>query len=410
MTLGSADGGTVRPLVGLNAGPIHIGDATNPDLSSQYRSLGVNFVRTHDFSGPFDLAAIYGDGSKDPSLPSSYNFTLSDSRYQSILDCGAEVYLRLGNSSVNSMAIANEANVVKAFVEIVRHFRDTRWSKPVRYVEIWNEPNQHVFWSDTPEAFIQLYVDTYKALRAAFPDLKIGGPGFADNGYSSSTGQAFVTQFLDRLQAEHLNPDFLSFHVYGTSASLYTQAANFYRSALNSHGMSTTELHITEWNASNTEANADATYRTGGKGAALLSACWVALQNADVRLSTYYKGPDPSMSLPSFYGIYYANGTPKVPALAFALWQKLSTHTTRLACSAASGTGLTVFAGKDSSGECAVLIVNPTATATTWTLSRSGSGTLYEASDSSPSAVTSRSVGSLSASIGAYTVQLVTFR
>ena len=72
---------TINHYGDINCGPIPNHDVVNgADLTSQYQQIGIDFIRTHDFSGPTDISTIFPDFSKDPTLPSSYNFT-SSSRF-----------------------------------------------------------------------------------------------------------------------------------------------------------------------------------------------------------------------------------------------------------------------------------------------------------------------------------------
>src|ERR1035437_393123 len=48
--------GTIRSLQGVNLGPLSSRPG-GPDLSKQYKDIGVSFVRTHDFNGPTDIDA-----------------------------------------------------------------------------------------------------------------------------------------------------------------------------------------------------------------------------------------------------------------------------------------------------------------------------------------------------------------
>ena len=105
-----------------------------------------------------------------------------------------------------------------------------------------------------------------------------------------------------------------------------------------------------------TEAHA---LRTGGKGAAILTAAWMALQQHEIEVATLYRGTDPSLDLPTFYGIFYADGSPKRIALAFSLWAKLAQHPLRLDVAASAETPLRVICGKNEAGGKALLMVNP---------------------------------------------------
>src|SRR6266536_962727 len=68
-----AAAGAIQPLRGINIGPL--GNVTNPSLTSAYQDRGVNLIRTHDYYGPLDMATMYPDRTKNPSLSSSFTRT-----------------------------------------------------------------------------------------------------------------------------------------------------------------------------------------------------------------------------------------------------------------------------------------------------------------------------------------------
>src|SRR5690348_7166745 len=88
--------GAIRSLQGVNAGPLPLSPLL-PELTSQYRDVRVDMVRTHDFFGPTDIDArwpdpdpiakavkasgansIFPNPDADPEKPESYNFGPSD--------------------------------------------------------------------------------------------------------------------------------------------------------------------------------------------------------------------------------------------------------------------------------------------------------------------------------------------
>ena len=99
--------GTIRSLQQVNLGPAHSRPGV-PDITEQYRDLRIDSVRTHDFYGPTDIDAyrpnqpwdriIFPDWDADADAEASYNFGPSDPLITAIVDCGAEVYYRLGRS------------------------------------------------------------------------------------------------------------------------------------------------------------------------------------------------------------------------------------------------------------------------------------------------------------------------
>ncbi|MFQ5399430.1 MAG: hypothetical protein ACE5E7_07510 [Anaerolineae bacterium] len=366
ITLGPPDGGTIRPLLGVNAGPMPAGtDPGNADLTEAYQTIGVTMIRTHDFYGPLDMATLYPDPMADPADPPSYDFADSDEQFAAILAGGFEPYLRLGNSYNNSQAPANPENWVRAAVEVVGHYRQMAAAAaiPLRYVEIWNEPDNRHFWDADRVAFFDLFAQTAQALKLAFPDLKVGGPGLTPAGFLAPQGQQYTQDFLEYMQSKDVPLDFFSWHVYSNDPNDFLNGSRFYREQLDAHGYTAAESHISEWNTQFKDpATDDISVRTGARGAAILSAAWIALQGESVDVSTFYRGNDPAMDAPHFFGMFYADGQPKPAALAFSLWAQLAAHPQRLSLSEAGGerSPLWNMAGQDARGNIAVLVANPT--------------------------------------------------
>jgi xylan 1,4-beta-xylosidase len=411
--------GIIRPLLGVNVGPM----AALPsyaDLTEAYHAMGVTAIRTHDYYGPFDMWTLYPDQDADPADPASYNFEASDRVFAAIIEGGFEPYIRIGNSWRDDMSVQrmpyNPQNWTQAVVEVVRHFNDpAQWgTSAVRYVEIWNEPDTERFWDGTPEEFYRLYVNTAQALKSAFPDLKVGGPGVAPGGYFDPAGQAFVDGFLRYVAAENAPLDFFSWHMYNNEPQVYADAARAYRQKLDSLGFVDTESHITEWNtelsriAYQSEALA---MRAGGPGASVLTAAWIALQEQAVDASYFYRGTDRLASQPTGYGMYYTDGRPKHVALAFHFWAQIADYSQKLAVNT-GGAPLWVLAGTNAQGETAILVANPSSEATSWQVigledAESPAIVLQEVNDSS-AAILTYELPQPAAVIGPYTVQYLT--
>lgn len=394
LSVGARNGQTIQPLLGLNVGPGPQGEAGNTDLTSAYQQRGVTLVRTHDYYGPLDMATLYPDRSKDPLQQASYNFTgvldnvyqrSSDSVFSAIVDGGFEPYLRIGDSynNVSPPGSTQLANWVQASVQVLKHYRQGQWggfNNSFRFAEIWNEPDNTTFWptGNTTEQFNQLYDQTAKALRAAFPTLKIGGPGWSPGGCLASAGQAKVRSLLDHVKAQGSPMDFMSFHVYGYDATSYATCAKFYRTELDNRGLGSVELHITEWNTPNGSASSTVgQLRYNAQGAAYMTAAWINLQANGVVQSTFYRGTDPAADAGEFYGIFYGDGRSKKVADAFSLWRDFTAYPHALQTGGAPS-GTTVLAAEDSGGARAVLIANPQAGSTSIGLSFADGKTLAD--------------------------------
>ncbi len=365
------------------------------DVTAGFKLIGVRSVRSHDLTGALDMKLMYPDRSKDPTLQSSYNFTSgstysdysSDAAVSAINDNGFSLYLRIWDSAAGLVeptattpTASERANWVKAVVEVVRHYQEGKWNgftNLVTYVEIGNEPDSKYFWPSiyTKEEFYALYSDTAIALRAAFPTLKIGGPGVTKSGYQAGIGQQWTRGFLDYVKSKGAPLDFFSWHTYSNTPEDFTTGASFYQTELNNRGFTNTEQHVTEFHTTITASNdpsldsANIDTRTMGKGAALITATWINLQQSGIKQAFIYRANDPSPVDHQRYGLFATDGTARRTALAFSLWSEFSGYTSRIDPSAsATVSGIKALAAQRSDGSFAVLVANTGSTSASWTL------------------------------------------
>ncbi|MBS4097177.1 MAG: hypothetical protein KGZ83_10135 [Sulfuricella sp.] len=385
LTLGSS-GSALKPLLSINAGPTPPTNSGALDQTAIYQRLGVKMVRTHDFNGPFDMVYMYPDRSLDPTQQSAFNFTSpagksplsSDDVYKAITAGGFGVYLRIGDSAgdAKTPSDSERANWAKAAVQVLKHYAKGQWSGfngDIQYVEIGNEPDSSGFWTGTATQFYQLYVETAKALRAEFPTLKIGGPGITQGGYSTTLGKQWVSNFLDYVKSNGAPLDFFSWHIYSNSADDFATAAAYYRTTLDGKGYTATESHLTEWNSggstTNTTTNSD--YRAKAKGAAVITAGWIGLQEQGVNQAFFYRGADIGTPDPQLYGLIFPDGTPKKSALAYSLWNEVLGYATRYPLTFSEtlvATGVKALAAQRSDGALAILVANTGTSSVKWTL------------------------------------------
>ena len=430
----------LQSLLGVNAGPLHWnGHVANKDLFAEYALIGVKAVRGHDFPGALDMSVMYPDRTKDTTLQSSYNFTCpagssgdygSDYAVSSLQSNGLQLYLRIwdGAGNVKAPSSSERANWVKAAVEVIRHYQEGKWSGYtglVNSVEIGNEPDSSGFWpsSYTKEEFYQLYVDTAKAIRAAFPTMKIGGPGITQGGFANTTGQTWVRSFFDYVKANGAPLDFFSWHLYSNSPDQFATAASFYRSELDSRGYTATELHTTEWNTqidltvnppSSSVQATNLEYRTKAKGAAIMTATWMTLHQSGIKQSYFYRGNNNDANDYQNYGLFAVDGMPRKTALAFGLWSEFTTYQNRIDPTASTSiSGLKAMAAQRSDGQIAILVANTGTSSRSWTTAftdtRSLSNynlTLRTVDDNSATTTTSVPAGTVF-TIAANTVQLL---
>lgn len=369
ISIGIPDSGEIKALLGVNAGPMHTpGMDTNKDLTQEYRDYGVRLVRTHDFYGPFDMSVIYPDRTKNPDDPASYNFTDSDKYFTEILNAGCEPYFRIGDSynNVDPPTSSELDNWVKAAVNVIQHFRNGKWNgfnSTFRYVEIGNEPDYEQFWPSEFSMlyFFQLFDKTAQAMRASFPDIKIGGPGFTQNVNMKDSSKQILRDFLSYISGKGTPIDFISCHHYTNDPNDITTGLSSMRQILTEKGYASLPIHNTEWNNDTNDKTAieQADLRINSKGAAIDASIWIAFQKSGVAEAFFFRGNDTNITFPTFYGLFKADGTPKKSALAFKIFKYFSDYTTRLQFSQdVQKDGLWILAGKKNDGKTAILLAN----------------------------------------------------
>ena len=323
-------GDPIRALHGINGGPLAAGGLL--DLSDRWKEAAFPLARLHDSHWPnpdvVDVHAVFPDPGADPSKPESYDFERTDEYVKAVHDCGAGIVYRLGESIEHQKA-KRHARPPKDFDKwaavcagIVRHY--TRgWAKgfklPIKYWEIWNEPdNRPNCWTGTDADYLRLYVTTAVALRKEFPAIKIGGPGLGNSGDLKGErfdATAFLKALLARCKKDEAPLDFLSWHCYTADPSELVRRAKGVRALLDGAGFRATESHLNEWNFlpdgdwSGLTAK-DATVRekwyarvNSAEGAAFTAAALIALQDAPVDAANYFTAEAPGMGLFSPHGV-----------------------------------------------------------------------------------------------------------
>ena len=323
-------GEPIRPLAGVNGGPLAAGGIL--DLAARWKEAAFPSARLHDCHWPIpdvvDIHAVFPDFAADPTKPESYDFDRTDEFVKAIQDAGTSIIYRLGES-IEHQKVKRRVHPPKDFakwaaicVGIVRHYTDG-WANghryPIRYWEIWNEPdNRPNCWTGTDAQFLDLYVIAAKAIQAAFPKLKVGGPGLGNSG--DLTGgrlepTAFLRAFLARCRRDIAPLDFLSWHCYTGDPIEFVRRAKGVRQVLNAAGFKAAESHLNEWNylpdgkwtgmtAKDALARQAWHDRLGGpEGAAFAAAALALLQDAPVDVANYFSAEAQGMGLFSPHGV-----------------------------------------------------------------------------------------------------------
>ena len=316
----SAPAGTIRPLHGINKGPLAPGGTL--DVIQEQRKLGIPFTRLHDCGWPnsyvVDHHAVFPNPEADPALPESYDFRLTDEYIDAIRQTGAEPIYRLGES-IEHTSIKRYTHPPKDMEKwaavclgIIRHYNEG-WANGfhhnIRYWEIWNEPeNRPAMWSGTDDDYLRLYRTAATAIKKEFPTLKVGGPALGASG-SFVAGKFrptdFALAFLAMCRKENVPLNFFSWHCYTDDPAELFNRSRAIRQLLDEKGFTETESHLNEWNflpqnswqpitrsATSTERQRFYQEMSGAPGAAFIATSLLELQDAPVDICNLFHGDD----------------------------------------------------------------------------------------------------------------------
>ena len=343
--------GPIKPMNAVNNGP-NVGD--DPQQMEDFRILNIPFSRTHDSTVDdyygyhlVDISEVFPDFSKDPDKESSYDFRETDAFIKTLLDSGAKVMYRLGQSIETHPEAKYHIYPPKDYKKwaricehVIMHYNEG-WANgfhyDIRYWEIWNEADLDQnsdrwktnprTWAGSLEEFHKFYEVVAKHLKKRFPGLKIGGPSYCrilrDKTY------LYFPTFFEYMHAHDVPIDFVTWHKYDVEPSLYVTEAYMLREWMKQYGYENAELFLTEWNYWQLKkSGSESSYeyynfetRLNIKGAAFVGAVMCAMQDAPVDMLMYY---DFRVNVDSFCGFYDPQTRKHMPTYyVFYAWSKL---------------------------------------------------------------------------------------
>ena len=417
VTQNTTDDTLIQPLLGVISGPLPPKDSPAPDLTPQLQDIGITSIRNNGYwDDRLDIESIfrcpdtstYPSWECDPNNDANYHWGPSDTLFQSFLDGGFEPFLRLGGEEHcggrdhdfhGPQNEVQENNWIVAAIKIAKRY--TRWrgqDSGIQYLNIITEWPNKGFWDRSNIQFIQFWAKAFKAIKEAFPDKKVGGPGFLTPTMYTIHGEIsgnLAISFLKELYEQGLRPDWIGWHLWQNNPEYYYRAGRQFRDLLNGVGdfasvpwagtdfFKGVELICDAYGVNQYEDDNGGPlvplpralqYKLMNKkeGAAMLTGIWIGLQYTDVVRAYYYRagddrsdpknGPnDPDMG---WSGLFYGDslGTYKPKAHAIRLWsQMVKNYPRRLITDFPSigtdSTKLWVLAGKGS-GRYGVLLSN----------------------------------------------------
>lgn len=386
--------GRIKPMHAVNRAPVVPVDRGAVNLFDKLREARVPFARLHDVGGPFgggryvDIANVFPDFDADETDPASYDFAFTDVLLNEFHKRGIEPFYRFGSTIENNHRIkayniyppADFHKWARICEHIVRHYNEgwaDGFQMGIRYLEIWNEPDNepeiadNPMWKGTKEQFFELYDVASKHLKTCFPELRVGGYGscgfyalsdadFSETAHSSTRTGYFIEFFLDFLAyaREHgCVLDFFSWHSYADVHANVASAA-YVKKKLSEYGYGTCEVFLNEWNPG-------IALRGTVRDAANILDMMCRMQNTETDMCMYYD----AQMISAYCGIFDPVKHDVFPAYyAFYLFGKLYALGSQAAsevCAAGAAdpnaeTAVTALAAADDAA-CGVVLVNRTA-------------------------------------------------
>lgn len=261
--------GRIKPFNGISLGPLF--DTEIPlDLTAYYRELGVPLVRTSvaaparhsDFN--VDLSRIFPDPELDERFPESYDFSQLDRQALAIRECGAAIFLSIGESRVKYSPYAAHPFVsaekwAKIAEKVILHL-NRGWGGghklSVKMLEIWPGADLPGAFAGGAPAYFEFYRTVATHLKSAFSTLKIGAyssGGFTSlNRYGATDEERgyidFLEDFLGRVSDKSSGAplDFFSWRCRAESAEELAIHTNYARNFLSQYGLRKTASIISE--------------------------------------------------------------------------------------------------------------------------------------------------------------------
>lgn len=203
-------------------------DDYRKQLKRVHEELGFSYVRFHGLFND-DMSVCTKELSFRETSEYSYNFCNIDNIVDFLLEIGMKPFFELGD--MPSCIAAEDKSFLRYHMHIsppkdilmwnelidrfISHMLERYGKEEVErwYFEVWNEPNNAVFWSGTKEQYFEMYENTVKTLKERDPLIKVGGPATSCN--------MWIKEFVEYCKKRDLPIDFISTHHYPADELLW---------------------------------------------------------------------------------------------------------------------------------------------------------------------------------------------
>lgn len=136
-----------------------------------------------------------------------------------------------------------------AIAATVTYFNVTHGLDNVWY-QLWEEPDTPCFWTDTQANYLETWRHFVVGARSADPAARVGGPEPAAGPESIKPGETvpLMQAFLEFSAAQGIQPDFISYHLFGSAPEQNRRANRQVLDLLGANGFGVLPIIVGSWN------------------------------------------------------------------------------------------------------------------------------------------------------------------
>ena len=118
------------------------------------------------------------------------------------------------------------------------------------WYQFWEEPDSPCFWTDTQANFLETWRHFVLGARSADPAARVGGPEPAGgpDSIKPGTSWAIMQSFIEFSAAEGIQPDFISYHLFGNAPEQNRRANRQVLDLLSANGFGPLPIIVGSWN------------------------------------------------------------------------------------------------------------------------------------------------------------------
>ena len=279
-------------------------DAAEADYVDQlFREIGCPVIRLKDrksrgYGKKIEIPYVFRDFDKDPADSANWYWYVTDPFIKGMEEWApGRKMIRLGAPRETWAPIFNGkpkdyekwADLCVRYIRHVNGDGEGELNANVGYWEIWERADDPLHWSGgTAEDYYELYGAAARAIRATFPDLKVGGPAAAMTGGDT----AFLQGFLAYVKENDLPCDFVSWNYYGEDPEEAIRLAERVRELVREADLPG-EVEITNdaWNCMTIDGRGffAVPHVNDMQGAAFGAAFMIGMQLTGMDFSAYYE-------------------------------------------------------------------------------------------------------------------------